>query len=396
MGPRPEPPSAVADVLRDLRQSVGDVATARTLPPAAYTSEAFAEYEAEAVIRRSWLFVCHVSEVAEEGQFLSVRLGGEPLIVCRDRGQVRVLSAVCQHRGYVLVDEGEQGSARHFRCPYHFWSYGLDGRLEGAPSMTPAHDLDELKRTICLPSLPVEVWNGLVFTTFEEDPAPLAPTLERVDEHVAPYRLEDQVVVDTVTLPDLPFNWKNMQENALEEYHTSYVHKGWHDNAPANRVVHGAFESGDGAIFRHVGLVIPGGEPVPGRTLFPLLPWLPEANRWFFLFLSVPPTLFAVLYPHGAKVFRIVGDGAGRTSLTISLVLPRATAESELLDELVAAHRRLIDVLDTPDIESNSRMYVGLHSEFAPRGPYSPQEASLPQFNQWLLERCLAADAVRS
>lgn len=387
------PDPDVQAIIDAVAGSVGDVSSARSLPAEAYLSPRFYEFEKEAIFSRSWLFLCHVSQVAEPGDVLAVTVADEPLIVSRDEaGVIHVLSAVCQHRGYVIAEE--DGKGKNLRCPYHYWTYGLDGRLLGAPSMAPAHDLAELKATIRLPELRVEVWEGLVFANLDPEAEPLAATIPALTAEVLPYRIADLVVADVVTIPDLPFNWKNMQENALEEYHTTYVHRGFHENAPADRVRHADFAPGDGAIYRHAGLIIPGGEPVPNRPTFPVIDGLPDAYRRFFLFVAIPPLLFAAIRPDGIKLFRITPDGVDRMTLTISFLFPPSTLGRDDFPELMAGQLGLIEKLDQPDIESNTRMYRGLRSAYAPRGPLSPQESSLPQLNEWLLERYQAATDV--
>jgi len=379
-------------IIEAVEGSVGPVDSARSLPAEAYTSEAFFAFEVEAIFRRSWLFLCHVSEVPEVGSCLSVWVTGEPLLVVRGAdGEVRVMSGVCQHRGYALLADGEATTVRHLRCAYHSWSYALDGRLEGAPSMAPAHDLDALKATICLPQLRVEVWQGMVFASFDADVATLAPTLVDVEPEVAAYRFADLRVVDTLTLTDLPFNWKNMQENALEEYHTTYVHRGYHENAPAHLVRHPEYEQGDGAVWRSAGLVQRAGEPLPNFPLFPVMEGLDEHCYRTLLFEAVLPAQFAAIEAMGVKMFRILPQSATRTTLTISWLYPEETIARPDFAELMVGQMALVDGIDRPDLESNRRMHAGLRSVFAPRGPYSPQEASLPQMNEWLLERYRAA-----
>jgi phenylpropionate dioxygenase-like ring-hydroxylating dioxygenase large terminal subunit len=379
-------PGVIQQIVDGIDGSVGDIAQARTVPPAAYTSELFFEFERRAIFDRSWLFLCHASEIPRSGDFQTVTIIDEPLIITRDeQAKIHVLSAICQHRGSVLADG--KGSERYLRCPYHSWTYGLDGRLLGAPSMAPGHSLAELKAGICLPRLRVEVWHGMVFANFDQNAQPLAPTLAKLEPVIAGHRFEDLVVAESVTLPNLPFNWKNMQENALEEYHTTYVHKGYHENAPAHLVERGAFEPGDGGIYRHAGLIIKGGEDVPGRPTFPVIDGLPEQDRGYFIFLAIPPQFFAAVYPHGLKVFRIVPQAANEMTLTISFHFPRATIDLPAFPSMLKRQLEFIDLIDREDIDSNTRMFRGLRSRFAPRGPYSPQEATLPQFNEWLLER---------
>ncbi len=394
----------VRRVVDEVAESTGDLASARTMPPEAYTSQEFYEFELESVFRRSWLYLCHVSEVPEPGDRLPVTVADEPLIVTRDMdGRIHVVSAVCQHRGYVITNPelgGDQGpaasvadreeeatSSRFLRCPYHYWTFGLDGRLLAAPSMAPAHDLETLKRTICLPRLRVEVWHGMVFANFDPDAPDLVPTLANVEDVVEQYGIEDLVVIDSRDLTDLPFNWKNMQENALEEYHTTYVHKGWHENAPAHLVHHPEYRRGDGSVHRYVGLLQRAGEPVPGFPVLPVIPGMDEDLYRRLLFVAVPPLHFAAIEATGIKMFRITPQSADRTTLTISWLFPRSTVEELGVEALMEGQLELIEVIDKPDLRSNAGMFRGLSSRFAPRGPYSPYEATLPQFNEWLHER---------
>jgi phenylpropionate dioxygenase-like ring-hydroxylating dioxygenase large terminal subunit len=366
--------------------STGDVAQARTLPADCYTSPAFFDFEKRTVFARTWLFVCHLGEIPSPGDFVTLSVADEPMIVVRTSdGGVNAMTSVCQHRGYPLVEQ--PGSATSFRCPYHYWTYDLDGRLISAPSMRPDHSLPDLRRDVCLPRFAVEVWHGLVFVNFDADAAPLTPTLTRFDTAVAGHRLEDMVVADVRTFPDLAFNWKNMQENALEEYHTSYIHKGLHDNAPAHLVTHSPYESGENAMFRHAGMVIEAGNPIPGQPAFPVIDGLPDRDRGHLLFGAVPPTLFVGLMPHGAKLYRIVPHAADRMTLTIYLMLPPSSMELPDYDALLATSRERLELVDVPDIRTSERMYRGLRSQFAPRGPFSHQERTLPQFNQWLYDQ---------
>lgn len=394
----------VRRVVDQVAGSIGDLASAVTMPPEAYTSQEFYEFEMDAVFRRSWLYLCHVSEVPNPGDRLPVTVADEPLVVTRDMdGVIHVVSAVCQHRGYVITNpelggdggpaasvadrEEEATSSRFLRCPYHYWTFGLDGRLLGAPSMAPAHDLEHLKATISLPSLRVEIWHGMVFANFDDDAPDLIPTLANVEYAVEPYGIEDLVVIDSRDLTDLPFNWKNMQENALEEYHTTYVHKGWHENAPAHLVQHPEFHRGDGSVHRAVGLIQRAGTPVPGFPVLPVIPDMADELYERMLFVAVPPLNFAAIEATGIKMFRITPQAAGLTTLTISWLFPRATVEEFGVEALMEGQLELIEVIDKPDLRSNAGMFKGQNSRFAPRGPYSPYEATLPQFNEWLHER---------
>ena len=164
------------DLLASLDTSVSEVATAATLPPELYTSDEFLGFEKEALFMREWLCVGRGERIPEPGDWFTVTLLEEPVIVARDKeGEVRAMSAVCQHRA-MAVCEG-QGNDTTFKGPYHHWIYGLDGRLLGAPAMERTDDFD--KGEWGLPQLRVEEWMGFVFVNFDPDASALAPTLDR-------------------------------------------------------------------------------------------------------------------------------------------------------------------------------------------------------------------------
>ncbi|WP_158230708.1 aromatic ring-hydroxylating dioxygenase subunit alpha [Frankia sp. CcI49] len=404
-GARPAAPDdlrpLVAGLVGELAASAGPVATAITPPPACYTSPLFFEAERDAVFGRTWLYLCHVSELPAAGDHLAVTVAGEPLVVTRGEDDaIRVLSALCRHRSYPLVVE--DGNSRQLRCPYHYWAYGLDGCLVAAPTMEPGHPLAELRRTANLPSFPVEIFHGFVFTHLGglgspdglgipgSEPPPLAPTLAALEAELAGYRTEDLVVGHRLTLPDLPWNWKNMLENALEAYHTSFLHAGYHDTAPARLVRFLDFDPAtDGAILRHAGLVRPDGGFLTddGTAAFPILPHLRDEQRGRILYTAVPPLMFASLKPDSAMIMRILPDAVDRMTLTVTWLFPPATVAAPTFAAAMARQLAFFDIVNGQDMAANERMYRGLRARGAVRGPYSPQEATLPQFNAWLLRQ---------
>lgn len=146
---------------------------------------------------REWLCIGHVGEVPEPGDQLPMTIVGEPIVMLRDTsGDIRVMSSVCQHRGHPIFGGLEEEkrkaegraltcvSAKRMVCPYHNWQYTLDGKLVAAPSMTETVPVKQLRETIQLPQIRHEVFHGLVFINFDEDAAPLAPTVAKMDEEL--------------------------------------------------------------------------------------------------------------------------------------------------------------------------------------------------------------------
>jgi phenylpropionate dioxygenase-like ring-hydroxylating dioxygenase large terminal subunit len=197
----------IAAGLDGLDASDQPVESARVLPPEAYRSAAFYEFEMAAVYMRSWLCVGRVQQIPNAGDYLALTLADEPILVVRGRdGEVRAMSAVCRHRGHVLKEECS-GNTRAFTCPYHRWTYDLAGEFIGAPHMGDTASLADLKRDGTLPQLRVELWYGFIFVNFDPAARPLAPTMTKLEPYMAGYDLDDMVTIaPEVTSEPIPWN----------------------------------------------------------------------------------------------------------------------------------------------------------------------------------------------
>jgi phenylpropionate dioxygenase-like ring-hydroxylating dioxygenase large terminal subunit len=172
------------EFFESLESSIVEVNSAQALPPLCYTNREFFEFEKEALFCHEWLCVGRVSWIPKPGDYFTTSHVGEPLVVLRNReGVIKTLSTVCRHRAMFVV-EGH-GNARGFTCPYHHWSYSLDGKLRGAPAMDRACNFS--KEQIRLPEFKLETWLGFIFINFDLDAPPLAPRLEMVTKALANY-----------------------------------------------------------------------------------------------------------------------------------------------------------------------------------------------------------------
>jgi phenylpropionate dioxygenase-like ring-hydroxylating dioxygenase large terminal subunit len=380
--------------------SASDFTDAVTLPPECYTSEAFHEFELRAVFEREWLCLGRTDQVPNVGDFYTATVLGEPLIVVRNKdSEIRVLSSVCQHRGMCVTAPGERpreewlelppetnGNCRTFRCPYHWWTYDLDGRLIGAPEMQRTRRFK--KGDVALPTLRCEVWNGFIFVNFDRDAQPLGPRLAKLDGYLENYRVTEMVTVEPETIPHLPFNWKVMAENFMEGYHPDRLHKGIHDFAPSSNVWYEDYEEGDGALLGTIRTTIrDGGFNPTYRALFPLIDTLTEEQRWYAVFAYVPPTLLLGFQPDSAFWFTVQPESAGLHTLSMAYIFHRETVDLPLFKELLDAAVRGVEWFNNQDLPANTAVQRGMGSRFAARGSYSWQEAVLPQFNRWLYER---------
>jgi choline monooxygenase len=203
---------------------VGAVST-RTLPWSWYSDPAVLGLEQERIFRHSWQYVGRQDEVAEAGSFVATRVGDVPVVLVRDEeGTLRAFLNVCRHRGS-LVCEGS-GKRATLQCPYHAWTYGLDGKLVAAPrfSREGGTDADGLG----LIPLQLETWGPLVFVNPDADASPLSDFLGDVPERIAAAGIDlDALRFLQRAESELEANWKISAENFLECYHCPTAHPGF-------------------------------------------------------------------------------------------------------------------------------------------------------------------------
>lgn len=194
-----------------------------------YTDPRVFELEQERVFLRVWNFVCHESEIANPGDYLTTVVAGQPLIICRNKdGQVNAFYNTCRHRAAQVVLE-KSGNARQFTCMYHLWSYDLNGRLLGVP------EIEAYKTSFCPGGLPreetglirvrAESMHRLVFVCFDEEAPGLAEFLGDLAEELRfPYSSPD-FCVQVMWTKTLHANWKMQPENSRDGYHAPLLHK---------------------------------------------------------------------------------------------------------------------------------------------------------------------------
>jgi phenylpropionate dioxygenase-like ring-hydroxylating dioxygenase large terminal subunit len=365
--------------------STCDVNEAGILPPILYTSDEFFAFEKEAIFGHDWLCVGRVDQVPAPGDWYGFDIADQPLLVVRDKdGDIRVLSAVCQHRGMVVA-EGK-GNCTTFQCPYHHWTYALDGRLLGAPAMDRAIRFD--RTDYGLPSLPVEIWQGWIFTSFDAAPSPLGPGLVELDLPLAGYQLDRAVTRAGKTLTDLPWNWKVMLENFNDPYHASRLHGALQTFAPSG--MSDFFDWRED--MQHVSRIqhfthMDGSFNPTQRCLLPVFPALTEQDRMRGMFALVPPTLAIAVVPDEVAYFIVRPQDVNTISIDIGYCFHPSQLETPLFDKLFEAAQAGVDNFNIQDVYADSRVQRGLHARFGPHGRYSWQEGTLPQFNRWLVKR---------
>jgi len=185
-----------------------------------YTSPEFLKLEMERVFRKTWMVAARESDVARPGDCFPVDELGESLLLVRSEdGTVRTFHNTCRHRGTRLVSR--KCAAPRITCPYHGWTYALDGRLLGVPKMEGFDGFDKVTRGLF--AVRTECWGGFVWITFHAEAPPVREYLGALAPRLEPYRLADMRPLFRRTWT-LPCNWKAVLDQATESYHLRAVH----------------------------------------------------------------------------------------------------------------------------------------------------------------------------
>lgn len=371
-------------------RSVLPIRSAETLAPECYTDAEFYEFEKEAVFNHEWLCVGRESWVAEPGDYFTTHMIDEPILIARTRdGELKAMSSVCQHRA-MLVAEGH-GNARGFVCPYHHWTYGLDGALVNAPAMSKTCDFNKAEHD--LPTFKVEVWLGFIFINFDHDAPPLAPRLAHITEALAPYDLENTEGPRPDPATEFEWNWKVMFENNNDGYHANKLHQGpLHDFVPSKLATFPELPEDTAGYLRYNGTLHADASFNPTqKAVLPVFPNLTDADRNRMTFANIPPTLSLVLSSDMVIYLNVRATGPEAHEMdTGILVAPGAMEDPSFGHRVEMIMTSAIHIM-LQDQHVDELVQVGLRSRFAKRGRYSWQEGAQQALNTWLVPRYQAA-----
>ncbi len=365
---------------------------AQTLPPQAYTDEAWFTHEAEHILRAGWLCAGHVSQLKQPGATLPLDLLGEPVMLVRGNDDViRVLSRVCPHRASDLLLGGEAtgchvaGSV--LTCPYHHWTFALDGKLMGAPHMQGAVDFNKAEWK--LNNIRSAVWEGFIFVNLNDEAPPLETYFADFTAIAAPWQLAEMELVISMDW-DCAFNWKVMVENWIESYHHIGPHsKTLNPYMPAQDTwtepPNGAF------VYAHLPMTGRDAAPVreaiasgaPGTGFLPI-PGVPvERQGEWNLFVGFP--CFMLLLARDRAIwYRLQPISAERCRLTTTTLVSRASLQAPGYAQTLEAETKMLFDFHVEDMQVNEAVQRGLRSRHAVRGRLSQLEEPVWQFHRLL------------
>jgi Rieske 2Fe-2S family protein len=358
----------------------------RTLPGSYYSDPTIFATEQTRIFEAAWFCAAHSSDLGKPGAFRTVQVGRESILLTRSRsGEARAFFNICRHRGAKLCVEETGEVKRAFQCPYHAWTYDLDGKLVAAPNLTKMPDVDRTEWG--LRKVHVREWLGYVWVCLTEEP----PSFEDTVIGDVRFRLGDvesieRYAIETLQVGrrisyDIKANWKLIIENFMECYHCATIH-------PELTEVLPEFADGFAAQF-YVGHGARFGEDVEGFTVdgsagLGRIPGVGEDQDRRYFAVTIRPQVFVNLVPDHVIFHRMYPVAPDRTLVECDwLYLPEVVASGRDLSHSVELFHRVnqqdFDACERCQLATDSRVYAN-------GGVLAPSEHHIGDFHEWVYQ----------
>lgn len=330
------------------------------LPSWAYTNPEFLEIEKQELFRKTWQIACHVSDVPHAGDYYSFDLVGERALIVRGKDNViRAFHNVCRHRGSRVVAT-ERGTCKSaIVCPFHGWSYNLDGTLRAVPQAKTLPKLDPVEHG--LPPVEFEIWHGFVFVRFIPGDQPsVAHMMSPHENIISHYKMADAKPYGEMSAQKMAVNWKSVRDVDNEGYHVPVAHPGLQDLY------------GNGYIDENVafGVTRSKGEFNASRDRYwsvrnykkalPTMEHLPEGQRATWYYYGLFPNMVLMLYPDLVGFYQEFPIGVDKTIQRFAYYgLPDARRETRVSRYLA---KRIDDLTGAEDTQLIAWSYEALQS----------------------------------
>ncbi|MEW6323336.1 MAG: aromatic ring-hydroxylating dioxygenase subunit alpha [Acidobacteriota bacterium] len=354
----------------------------RTLPSRVYTDPDWFRREMDRIFAGMWIAVGREDQIEGAGAFLRRDVAGASVLVVRaGHGRLRAFHNVCRHRGTQLCTEAAGTFPGSIQCPYHAWTYDLDGRLIGAPLMDEVEGFDRADHP--LREVACASWDGHVFINLAPEPAPLASQLGDLPARFAPWGMGCLQTVHRETYT-VRANWKLIVQNYNECLHCPVIHpllnRMHHylgaENVPTTGTYCGGamgFKEGVETLSRD------------GKRRRAVLPGLGEKERALVNYYAIYPNLLLTLHPDYMLTITIWPEAPDRTTLVGEWHFhPDEIAKPgfEFRDAV-----EFWDVTNREDWAISEQSYAGIASRGYAPGPYAARETQLWEFDQFVVDR---------
>lgn len=341
-----------------------------------YHDPGFFELERRRVFHQAWHIVGHLGDLPAAGSYITLDILGERIVTVRDAdGTVRSFHNVCRHRAARLAPEPRGSCGARLVCPYHAWSYALDGRLSGVPAGQGFEGLD--KAAHGLRPVEQEIFQGFIFVSFAGGLPAVAEMMAPYAAELAPYHLESMVPLGRVTLRPRAVNWKTVADNYVDALHVGVAHPGlvrlfgssyrieardWVDRMSGEVQARPSANGSERAY----------------QALLPAMTHLPPERRRVWAYFKLWPNVAFDVYPDQVDFMQFIPLSPTRTLIReIAYGLPGAGREVRAARYLNWRINRQVNAEDTALID---QVQAGMASSSYAAGPQSPREVCLRAF----------------
>lgn len=366
-----------------------------SLPPECFTSKDFFDFEMSAIWHKDWFCVGHESELRDVGDYYTIQVGPDPLIIIKGRGgEVHALSNVCQHRGMLIVQG--RGNTRRLTCPLHSWVYSLEGQLTSAPGVSDKDDENFDVSKVCLPKFKVDTWEGFIFVSFNEDVVSIKERLGSLGDKLKNYKINELKGADPLIFERHEWNWKIFND---ECYHCCYLHaESWGTMfplPPCNVDESVEFNEPEKGIVSYnlIGSHVDAAPTYTGKILQPHIEGLTDEQRSNLTYVTIAPNLLIVAMPDKVKYFMWLPAGPQESYYAVSWMYPESTiARADFRENFDREMKDLWPVMED-DLFAWRSCQTGFNSRFATQGRLTSSEEVIKRLQNWLIDKYRKEDS---
>jgi len=304
------------------------------LPAWTYNNDELTQLEIEQLFLRNWLFVGHISDIPNSGDYECFAMGNERAVVVRDQqGQVRAFHNLCRHRASRVVAEDKGHCGKSFICPFHGWSYNLDGSLKNIPKVDSFPQLD--REEFGLKTIDCEVWQGMIFVRFGGDGSSVAEQFAEAAEEIGLYRIDEMQPLEAAYQYQFNLDWKAVLDIDNEGYHVPIGHPELFDLVGASY----ADQPLEGGLSRSFGVINQRKHRLQrNRDYVAALPqesYLPDSHKNLWIYWGLFPGFVLTLFPDQIEIYQIYPTGNQKSVMAgVTYALPDDRPEMQRAREL--------------------------------------------------------------
>ncbi len=374
---------------RELEATLAPFGRSVTLPRDSYRSAAVFDFESERFFTRGWVCAGRLDDLPRPEQARAINVGNEVILLVRDGGGVlRGFYNACRHRAHELLAPGSTVDVRLLKCPYHAWTYGLDGSLKGAPTLTRSPGFD--KDAYPLIEVACETWEGFLFVDPSGEAGPLVDHIGNLTSLLAPYHIGGLRPAARHDY-EIAANWKLVVENYHECYHCSSIHPALCEVTPPDSGVDmeptGLWCGGTMDLMEHAVTMC-----FDGASHGAVLTGLSSEQARRVVYVGLFPNLLISAHPDYVMTHRLMPLSPDRTAIECEWLFPPEAFELEGFDPAYAVD--FWDVTNREDWAACEAVQRGIKTRGYRQGPLSPWESTLYQFYQMIGAAYLGREVV--